>query len=411
MKTHLTLALFFLLCTIERNYCQVPQSIAYQAVARDNSGNPVTNQNISLQFSIREGGATGTIVYQETHNLTTNTLGSFNVNIGEGTVVTGPFASINWGLGTKYLQVEMDIAGGTSFTDMGTQQMISVPFALYSANGNWSQQGNDIYNSNNGNVGVGTTSPANSAKFEINSTTKGFLPPRMTEAQRNAISGPVAGLVIYCSNCCVSGELQLYNGTGWTNITGGAACPVTNVTICSQVWMNKNLDVSTYRNGDPILKVTDQTTWNSLTTGAYCYFNNDSTTYASVYGKLYNWYAVNDPRGLAPVGWHIPSETEWDNLKNCLGGSAVAGGALKETGTLHWNSPNTGATNSSGFTGLPGGIRSTTYQNIGTMGFWWTATVNDAFNAKYNSVSNNSITCPSGVNVKQSGYSVRCIKD
>ena len=121
--------------------------------------------------------------------------------------------------------------------------------------------------------------------------------------------------------------------------------------------MDKNLDVDRYRNGDPIPKVTDPTAWVALTTGAYCYYNNDSATYAATYGKLYNWYAVNDPRGLAPAGWHIPSDAEWATIETCLGGASVAGGEMKETGTIHWQSPNTGATNSSGFTGLPGGYR------------------------------------------------------
>ena len=96
--------------------------------------------------------------------------------------------------------------------------------------------------------------------------------------------------------------------------------------------------------------------WATLTTGAYCYYNNDSATYAATYGKLYNWYAVNDPRGLAPAGWHVPSDAEWTELINCLGGEDVAGGKMKAVSAL-WYSPNTGATNSSGFTGLPGGYR------------------------------------------------------
>src|SRR5205085_6409714 len=134
------------------------------------------------------------------------------------------------------------------------------------------------------------------------------------------------------------------------------------------------LSVSTYLNGDTIPSITDPTIWASLTTGAYCYYNNDSTTYAATYGKLYNWYAVNDPRGLAPLGWHIPSDAEWTTLENCLGGSSVAGGAMKETGITYWLSPNTSATNSSGFTGLPGGYRNPSdgsFYLISSNGIWW----------------------------------------
>jgi uncharacterized protein (TIGR02145 family) len=127
------------------------------------------------------------------------------------------------------------------------------------------------------------------------------------------------------------------------------------VTIGTQIWTNKNLDVTTYRNGDPIPQVTDPTAWAGLTTGAWCYYNDDPAN-GAIYGKLYNWYAVNDPRGLAPAGWHVPTETEWQTLIGTLGGASVAGGEMKSTGTTYWGSPNTG-TNSSGFSALPGGLR------------------------------------------------------
>jgi uncharacterized protein (TIGR02145 family) len=157
-------------------------------------------------------------------------------------------------------------------------------------------------------------------------------------------------------------------------------CSVETVTICDQTWMLKNLDIDHYRNGDPIPEVTDPAEWASLTTGAWCYWFNDPGN-GPVYGKLYNWYAVNDPRGLAPAGWHVPSKDEWDAIINCLGGDDVAGGKLKETGTAHWLEPNFGATNESGFTALGGNLRqntgafwphSTTLQGWG--GSWWTST-------------------------------------
>ena len=144
------------------------------------------------------------------------------------------------------------------------------------------------------------------------------------------------------------------------------------INICDQVWMEKNLDVARYRNGDRIPKVTDTSTWNNLTTGAYCYFNNDSARYAAIYGKLYNWFAVNDPRALAPIGWHIPSIDEWTALETCLADTLAAGSALKETGTAYWASPNKGATNSTRFKALPGGFRdySGMYYFVGKFGYW-----------------------------------------
>ena len=129
----------------------------------------------------------------------------------------------------------------------------------------------------------------------------------------------------------------------------------TDIIIGNQVWMPYNLNVDKYRNGDTIPEVTDNTDWGNLTTGAWCYYNNDPAN-GEIYGKLYNWYAVNDPRGLAPVGYQIPSNEDFTELSNFLGGDAIAGEAMKESGTSHWNSPNI-ATNSSGFNALPAGVR------------------------------------------------------
>jgi hypothetical protein len=134
MKTqHKTLILLFLILAVKNNYGQVPQAIPYQAVARNNSGNLIINQNISLRFSIHDASAGGTVIYQETKSTITNNLGLFSVNIGLGTPVVGTFSSINWGINIKFLQVELDTLGGNNYTDMGTQQMLSVPYALFSA--------------------------------------------------------------------------------------------------------------------------------------------------------------------------------------------------------------------------------------------------------------------------------------
>ncbi|HZV69542.1 MAG TPA: fibrobacter succinogenes major paralogous domain-containing protein [Saprospiraceae bacterium] len=261
-------------------------------------------------------------------------------------------------------------------------------------------------------VGIGTTNPTSSAQLDIASTTSGLLPPRMTQDQRNAITNPVAGLMIWCNNCVApAGELQVFNGLSWTNMMGGTT-PSGTVTICSEICAVKNLDVDRYRNGDPIPKVSDGS-WGGLLTGAYCYYNNDSATYAATYGKLYNWYAVNDPRGLAPAGWHVPSDDEWFDTEICLGGTSVAGGAMKETGFAHWQTPNTGATNSSGYTGLPGGIRSQTGTFSGALaqGFWWSSTSTSSSSAIYRDLSYSNDDLHSGFINKHNGYSVRCFRD
>jgi uncharacterized protein (TIGR02145 family) len=197
------------------------------------------------------------------------------------------------------------------------------------------------------------------------------------------------------------------------SISGSSSC-ISTVTICSQQWMDKNLDVSKYRNGDDIPQVTDPTAWAALTTGAWCYYNNDPAN-GAVYGKLYNWYAVNDPRGLAPAGFHIPTDAEWTTIVTCLGGASVAGGKMKETGTTHWSAPNTGATNSSGFTGLPGGHRDWSGSfdgvDVGFNVFWWSSTENDPTQAwfRYLYYGGGNIFRLNGL--KQFGFSVRCLRD
>jgi uncharacterized protein (TIGR02145 family) len=204
----------------------------------------------------------------------------------------------------------------------------------------------------NGKLVVGASSAtSSSAILEANSTTQGFLPPRMTTTQRDAIATAATGLVIF--NITTNG-LEVKSSNGWVLLTPSTAVSLPTVVIGTQQWTDKNLDVLTYRNGDLIPQVKDSTAWAALTTGAWCYFNNDPSGYGAIYGKIYNWYAVNDPRGLAPLGWHIATSDEFETLRNALGGSAVAGGKLKTAGTGRWISPNTGATNESGFSALPG---------------------------------------------------------
>ncbi|HLO59887.1 MAG TPA: fibrobacter succinogenes major paralogous domain-containing protein [Bacteroidales bacterium] len=185
------------------------------------------------------------------------------------------------------------------------------------------------------------------------------------------------------------------------------------VTIGTQTWMAENLRTTKYNDGTVIPNVTANNEWAALTTGAYCNYKN--TTYIdtiATYGRLYNWYAVNTGK-LAPNGWHVPTDAEWRTLTTFLGGDIVSGGKLKETGTTHWLSPNTRATNETGFTALPGGNRDYdgTFLCIGSHGRWWSATEGDATEAW----TRNMLTFDSNVytsdNLKELGYSVRCVKD
>jgi uncharacterized protein (TIGR02145 family) len=186
---------------------------------------------------------------------------------------------------------------------------------------------------------------------------------------------------------------------------------IETIKIGTQVWMAKNLDVSNYRNGDIIPEVKDAKEWSSLTTGAWCYYNND-TENEKIYGKLYNWHAVNDPRGLAPEGYHIPSLSEWSNLIDNLGGAQIAGGKMKETGNIHF-AENLFASNSSGLSGLPGGIRyhNALFSGISYHCYWWTSSENKIPNAWLLTLSCNSGKADNYSYSKMAGISVRCIKD
>lgn len=189
------------------------------------------------------------------------------------------------------------------------------------------------------------------------------------------------------------------------------------ISIGNQVWMVENLKTTKFKNGESIPKVESNTAWaNSYVGSAYCNYNNEINN-VEEYGQLYNWFAINDNRCIAPEGWHVASVDEWLILIEYLGGSEVAGGAMKETGIQHWLTPNTGATNVSGFTGLPGGMRvfNGTYSNLNFSGDFWTSTETSSTEAKgfrlyYESKGITIGDINDGSN-KKYGFSVRCIKD
>lgn len=200
---------------------------------------------------------------------------------------------------------------------------------------------------------------------------------------------------------------------------------ISGVSIGDKLWSDANLDVSQYLNGDPIPQVSDPQEWATLTTGAWCWYDNDSSTNASSYGKLYNWYAVNDRRGLAPDGWHVPDESEWNKLiasidpfadttcqVNCTQ-SSVAGADLKESGLAHWFSPNNGANNNAGFTALPGGGRDTdgTYFFKGNYGHWWSNGSYNSTDAFIRTLSYSGTSFKKELSYKKLGYSVRVVKN
>lgn len=182
------------------------------------------------------------------------------------------------------------------------------------------------------------------------------------------------------------------------------------VKIGTQVWLKENLKTIHYRNGDPIPMISDYNTWQGLSTGAYCNYNND-TTNSTIYGCLYNYYSVVDSRNICPIGWHVPSFAEWSKLTSYLGGTNVAGGKMKEVGSTHWIN-NIGATNESGFSALPAGYRPTgpgggAFITLGIESAWWCSS-----EVWYLCIYNYSTVTNGGSNIYQTfGFSVRCVKD
>ncbi len=496
MKTFLTLSLQFLITSYL--WAQSPLGIPYQAVMRNADGSIMASNAVELTFMIHDGSATGTVVYQESHSLTSNSLGLVSCVVGNGVVSQGNFANVNWGSGAKFLHVMM----GT--TDLGTQQMLSVPYTLYTAEvplrvspvGDSLIIGNDVtivpgisvanfpsvlgctdnaacnYNSS-------ATQSNNSCLYQnaicddgnaatindvINSScvcagfvaVNGCTNPQACNynpaanvdngsclVQGNSCNDNNAGTIndVINSSCQCAGTPS---NTGATLLPGNATCSaqVISVTGCGgqtsltydgltydlvqiggQCWFADNLATDQYRNGDLIASGLTNTNWSNTSSGAYHIYANSLSNDAT-YGKLYNWFAVTDTRGLCPTGWHVPTDCEWMYLENALGINVSdqvltdtwvrgtdQGGRLKST-TL-WDAPNLGANNNTGFSALGGGYRwiNGTGGFLNSLGYWWTSTSPTSANAWYRVMGANYATINRISGAKRAGFSVRCVRD
>jgi len=195
------------------------------------------------------------------------------------------------------------------------------------------------------------------------------------------------------------------------------------IKIGTQTWMAENLRVTKYSDGSNIPVFADNEQWaNNYNIGTtlpmMCWYNNDPKTYiTNKFGALYNWYAINPAtngnKQVCPTGWHVPTDTEWTTITTFLGGQSVAGGKMKSTGSQYWISSNVGATNSSGFSGLPGGARFTTgdFYSIGKFSYWWSSTEYSNFNVINRYLHYDDKNVSRGNYFKSSGYSVRCLMD
>jgi uncharacterized protein (TIGR02145 family) len=372
---------------------QSPQGIPYQAVMRNADGSVMANSVVSLTFMIHDGTANGTVVYQESHALTSNAQGLVSCVVGNGVVLQGNFENINWGGGAKFLQVIM------GSDDLGTQQLLSVPYALYTNDvpSRVSETGDSLW--------VGDTF---------------VIVPGISAA--NSPAAPTSGLgsiVLPGNNTCANEYINVVGCNGQSSLTyDGRTYDL--VEIGGQCWFADNLATDQYADGSLIVTGINSNSWFTASYGAYVIYN-DLPINDQNYGKLYNWYATVDTRGLCPTGWHVPTDCEWMYLENSLGMSASVlsntgnrgtseGGSLKSTS--FWMSPNVGATNSSGFTAVPGGLRTNygTYAGLNNYAYIWSSTASGT-NAIVRVLTDSDASIGRMIDYPQMGFSVRCLKD
>ena len=365
---------------------QVPQGISHQAVMRDAENNLLVESPIGLRVSILQGAHDGDAVYVETHHLMTNQNGLISYIIGDGDAVQGVFQEIDWAEGPYWLETKADPTGGENYSITGSTKFFSVPYSMY-------------------------------AEIAGHAETFAGLDALLAriEALEEAldIEGPVFTVT------------DIDNNVYQTVIIG------------NQEWMAENLRVTRYNNEGDIPTGLNNAAWGSTTSGAYAIYNNDEDM-LEAYGKLYNWYAVDDERGLCPEGWSVPSDAdwtalvnyvvsqgypnEWDNingagnaLKSCRQVDSFLGGECNTSEHPRWNSHGTHyGFDEFGFSALPGGGRwsNGSFSNVGGWGFWWSATENSGTDAWYRYM--NSGGGDAGryhLGYKTFGFSIRCFRD
>ncbi len=349
-------------------FAQAPQGITHQAVIRNAADELVTNTTIGITVSILHESPTGTVLYSETHSKVTNANGLVTFVIGKGNLVSGDFSNIQWAYGPHFIKTIANVPGAKVYTITGITEVFSVPHAFHAGSLTLTSPGGNHFKimvDDNGNLSTMGTSDD--------------CPPTVTDYDGN-----------------------IYN----------------TVFIGEQCWMRENLKTTHYANGLAITFIgNDLSAWQTNTGGAYAWNEND-ISWKHLYGALYNWHAVNNPNGLCPVGWHVPAHGEFAWLADYLGGSTVAGGKMKSTQTQpephpRWDSPNTGASNSSQWSGFPGGYRTSTgvFLNFGAFGYWWTSTPHEEVYAWWHYLSTFDNQIGHEYVIRQNGASVRCIKN
>jgi len=389
----LTLFLFLPLVS----FSQSPAAIPYQAVLRNADGSVIANSSVTVTFKIHDSTTLGPVVFEETHTTTPNAHGLISLNVGQGSAVFGTINGVNWSSGNKFLQVMMNAGNGN--VDLGTQQMMSVPYALHAVEVSTriSSSGDSLFVGNQFVIVPGIST----ANYPNTPETGSTLLPGNALCTDNPIS---------VSSC--NGQTSLvYQSTTYDLIEIGGQC-----------WLGDNLNAVSLNDGTPIANVTDNTAWSTTTTPAYCYYQNN-TAYQTLYGNLYNFATIQTNK-LCPTGWHVPSDCEWMYMEGSLGLSiadqqigtgfrgTTEGDALKSLDG--WNDPHTPHNNITGFTAYPGGYRFTTgtFSGRTLYGYWATSTpdgtTGNVWNRKLN-VGNSNISRTANNSVQ--GYYVRCIKN
>ncbi len=546
---------------------QAPQKINFQSVLRNTTGEVVSNSSVSLRISILSGTVTGTIVYSETHAKTTDAGGLMSLQIGSGTVLSGVFANINWGGASHFIKLEADFSGGSNYVVLGTQELMSVPYALYASKTDTSvlnltsrlatklNATDTVSLSNrinaNTNSGSSDTSLLNltsrfSTKLNVTDTASlsNRIDGKLTKTDTASLSNRIDLKLTKTDTASLSNRIDLkltktdtaslsnridlkltktdtaslsnridakltktdtaslserintklnssvidlgirtgdiiywdYNLNKFRILAPGTAgqvlkmsssgilvwgtdettsapafspCGTTisdidgnsynTVLIGAQCWTKENLRVRRYNSTNPDLNGRSilfdasggsggsSTTWENLKIGAHTIYAHDSTTTPSnltKYGYLYNWYAAKgiyttgniqstDTLNICPSGWHVPTDAEWTTLTTELGTESAAGGKMKSIGTAYWNSPNTGATNESGFSALPGGRRYNVgnFSSINSDAFFWSATESASTTAWVRNLNYNGGLVYVNYSNKSFGASVRCLRN
>jgi len=398
---------------------QIPEKMSYQAIIRSSSGELVTNKTIRMRISILQGSADGTVVFDEVQSPVTNAIGMVGVEIGGGIGTNGSLSGIDWANGPYFIKCETDPDGGSNYTITGISQLLSVPYTLHAKTaerliGDITET-DPVFNSSAAASITAIDTARWNAKIGNYTETQNLAD---VVAKNNSANGQIKNLVDPTDSQDVATKkyvdevvliIRILN-SGVSDVDGNH---YNAVIIGNQVWMASNLKTSRYIDRTVIPYVTDAAEWKSRTAPAYCWYNNDSATFSNPYGALYNWYTI-ETGNLCPIGWHVPAHEDWTDLINYLGGENIAGGKLKETATAHWLSPNTGATNESGFTAVPGGYRSYYDGNFdlsGTQSYYWSSTPLAAASVLFLAMFYNLNAVNISDFYKTMGMSVRCLLD